>query len=132
MGQGMFWLWGGEEVISGKKEQEKESEKEETGGRKVGEDEMTHLFPLGWGSEGRVKGSEVRSRSGKVSRPSWVCVCVCANVLAKDLRGGAALILAGLSAEGKTVVSNSHYVERGYENIEQTLKSLGANISLVI
>ncbi len=54
-----------------------------------------------------------------------------AQVYAKDLRGGAALILAGLCAEGKTTVYNSCFVERGYENIELTLKSLGANITLI-
>lgn len=53
------------------------------------------------------------------------------HVFAKDLRGGAALILAGLSAEGKTVVSNSHFVERGYESIEKTFKQLGGNITLI-
>ncbi len=51
-----------------------------------------------------------------------------ANVYAKDLRGGAALIIAGLCAEGKTIVNNSHYVDRGYEKIENTLKSIGADI----
>lgn len=52
------------------------------------------------------------------------------HVFAKDLRGGAGLILAGLSAEGKTIVSNSHYVERGYDCIEKTFKQLGGNITL--
>lgn len=49
-------------------------------------------------------------------------------VRAMDLRGGAALILAGLSAEGLTVVKDSRHVERGYEKIESALKSLGADI----
>lgn len=53
------------------------------------------------------------------------------TVTAKDLRGGAALILAGLSAEGRTIVTNSQHVERGYENIETALSSLGADIVLV-
>ena len=52
------------------------------------------------------------------------------HVYATDLRSGAALILAGLAAEGETVVYNSGYVERGYENIEEVLKSLGASINL--
>ncbi len=53
------------------------------------------------------------------------------TVESKDLRGGAALILAGLAAEGETIVENSGFVERGYEKIEEDLKSLGANISII-
>ena len=50
------------------------------------------------------------------------------TVYAKDLRAGAALIIAGLSAEGTTYVENIHYVERGYEHIIDKLTALGANI----
>ncbi len=53
-----------------------------------------------------------------------------AYVSGKDLRGGAALILAGLAAEGETVVENACYVQRGYEQIEKSLFSLGAKIFL--
>ncbi len=52
-------------------------------------------------------------------------------VQAEDLRGGAALILAGLAAEGKTVVRESKYIERGYDGIENDLVKLGADIKLV-
>lgn len=48
-----------------------------------------------------------------------------------DLRGGAALILAGLAARGKTEVLNSQHVERGYEKIELALSDLGADIEYV-
>ena len=51
-------------------------------------------------------------------------------VTAQDLRGGAALVLAALVAEGETVVQNAHYVERGYACIEKDLCSLGADIVL--
>ena len=44
-----------------------------------------------------------------------------ANVYAKDLRGGAALILAGLGAEGETVINGIKHIERGYEDIEKKL-----------
>lgn len=54
-----------------------------------------------------------------------------ATVYAKDLRGGAALILAGLVADGTTIVKNSEYVERGYEDIHLALKHLGADIKFV-
>ncbi len=51
-----------------------------------------------------------------------------ATVTARDLRAGAALIMAGLAAEGMTYVKDIHYVERGYENIIQKLTALGATI----
>jgi len=51
-------------------------------------------------------------------------------VAAHDLRGGAAMILAGLCAEGETIVKNAEYVERGYESIERDLSHLGADIIL--
>lgn len=49
-------------------------------------------------------------------------------VVASDLRAGAALVLAGLAAEGETVVRNVHFIDRGYESLEDTLTSLGARI----
>ena len=54
-----------------------------------------------------------------------------AEVTAHDLRAGAALIIAGLAAEGTTTVCNAHFVERGYENIVQKLTALGADITRV-
>ena len=51
-----------------------------------------------------------------------------ANVIATDLRGGAALIMAGLIAKGITKIENIEYILRGYENIEQKLKNIGAKI----
>lgn len=51
-----------------------------------------------------------------------------ANVVANDLRGGAALILEALTAKGISEVDNIHYVLRGYEKIEEKLKKLGAKI----
>ena len=50
------------------------------------------------------------------------------SVEATDLRCGAALILAGLAAEGETIVTKSHHVERGYQQIELDFKDLGADI----
>jgi len=50
------------------------------------------------------------------------------NVVCKDLRGGAALIIAGLAAEGNTIVKNSSFVERGYVRIEEDLRKIGAGI----
>ncbi len=53
------------------------------------------------------------------------------TVCAHDLRAGAALIIAGLAAEGTTKVENIHFVERGYENIVEKLTNLGANIKKI-
>ncbi len=51
-----------------------------------------------------------------------------AQVKATDLRAGAALILAGLAAKGTTEITDIEHIERGYVNIEQKLRALGANI----
>jgi UDP-N-acetylglucosamine 1-carboxyvinyltransferase len=51
-----------------------------------------------------------------------------ANVKATDLRGGAALVTAGLACEGITRISNIFHIDRGYESIEEILRSIGANI----
>ncbi len=54
-----------------------------------------------------------------------------ARVSAPDLRAGAALVIAGLAAEGVTVVDDIYYIERGYENFETKLCELGAQIEKV-
>lgn len=51
-----------------------------------------------------------------------------ASVRAPDLRGGAALVLAGLAAEGVTEIADIFHIDRGYENFEHKLKALGADI----
>lgn len=51
-----------------------------------------------------------------------------APVEAADLRGGAALVVAGLAAQGQTVVTGVHHIDRGYERIEQALSALGAQV----
>ena len=52
------------------------------------------------------------------------------SVEATDLRGGAALLIAGLNASGTTEISNIKYILRGYENIDEKLNALGANINI--
>ena len=54
-----------------------------------------------------------------------------ATVMARDLRAGAALVIAGLAAQGTTCVKNIHYVERGYENLIEKFTALGADIRRV-
>ena len=53
------------------------------------------------------------------------------TVEAMELRGGAALVLAGLAASGTTLVENKHFIDRGYEDIGRDLRALGANIRYV-
>jgi len=54
-----------------------------------------------------------------------------APVMATDLRASVSLILAGLKAEGETVVGRVYHLDRGYERIEQKLGAVGANIQRV-
>ena len=54
-----------------------------------------------------------------------------AAVEASDLRAGAALVVAGLMAQGTTEIYNTHFIDRGYENLEEKFSSLGAQISRV-
>lgn len=51
-----------------------------------------------------------------------------AEVVSHDLRGGAALVLAGLTAKDRTIVQNVSYIDRGYERFEDKLRELGADI----
>ena len=51
-----------------------------------------------------------------------------ANVIAKELRGGAALVVAAVCAEGVTEIENVKFIDRGYERIEKVLSSCGIDI----
>ncbi len=53
------------------------------------------------------------------------------TVNATDLRAGAALILAGLVAEGETIIGETHHIYRGYVDIDKKLRALGANIDVI-
>ena len=68
---------------------------------------------------------------GRIAVIKGVRKLVGANVCARDLRGGAALVLAGLAAEGETVVSDIKHIDRGYERIEEKLRLVGATIQRV-
>lgn len=65
---------------------------------------------------------------GKIAVIKGVKELTGAKTTAKDLRGGAALILAGLVSKGITEVNSIHHIERGYEDIDLTLQNLGADI----
>jgi UDP-N-acetylglucosamine 1-carboxyvinyltransferase len=72
-------------------------------------------------------GADIRI-DGRVAVINGVSELHGAKVQATDLRGGAALILAGLTAKGKTEISNIHHIDRGYEKLEDKLSGLGAQI----
>jgi UDP-N-acetylglucosamine 1-carboxyvinyltransferase len=54
-----------------------------------------------------------------------------APVQASDLRASASLVLAGLAAQGETVINRVYHIDRGYENIVKKLRKIGANIDRV-
>ena len=54
-----------------------------------------------------------------------------AEVIAPDLRAGAALVLAGLAADGITIVDDIKYIQRGYEDFDEKLRGLGAQIEMI-
>lgn len=69
--------------------------------------------------------------SGKEARIAGVRKLVGADVKATDLRAGAALVLAGLVAEGTTTIGNIYHIDRGYNDFVGKMKSLGADIERV-
>ena len=72
------------------------------------------------GADVTVNGSALTIRGVKRLRGNFV--------RADDLRGGAALVMAGLAAEGETVVSGIRHIDRGYEAIEKMYRQIGARI----
>lgn len=79
---------------------------------------VSELARLGCNIEAKIREARI-SGASKLSG---------AEVVANDLRAGAALIIAGLAAEGETTIGNANFIDRGYENIEEKLSSLGAKI----
>lgn len=69
--------------------------------------------------------------SGKEARIAGVRQLVGAEVKATDLRAGAALVLAGLVADGTTTIGNIYHIDRGYNDFVGKMKSLGANIERI-
>jgi UDP-N-acetylglucosamine 1-carboxyvinyltransferase len=54
-----------------------------------------------------------------------------ATVMATDLRASASLVIAGLAAEGETLVDRIYHLDRGYDQMEKKLAAVGANITRV-
>ena len=68
---------------------------------------------------------------GKVAVVEGVRKLYGAQVEAPDLRGGAALAVAGLAAEGITQLGGLHHIDRGYESLEKSLSSIGAKVKRI-
>ena len=85
---------------------------------------------FGYCTELESMGADIQI-SGKTAIVTGVEELYGVTVSAKDLRAGAALIIAGLAAKGTTWVKNVHYVERGYERLIEKLTDLGAKIRRV-
>lgn len=73
-------------------------------------------------------GSRIHTE-GKVAIVTGVPRLHGASVCCTDLRGGAALCAAALAAEGRSVITGIHHIERGYEHLDESLRQLGANIT---
>lgn len=90
----------------------------------VFENRLGHVPELNrMGADIRVKGNNAIIRG--------VPLLSGAPVVATDLRASAALVLAGLAAEGKTTIQGLHHLDRGYDNIEEKLRQLGAKLQRV-
>lgn len=76
----------------------------------------------------KMMGAEVLI-TGRVATVEGPCKLTGARVTARDLRAGAAMVIAGLAAAGTTEVADVRAIERGYENFECKLRALGADIS---
>jgi UDP-N-acetylglucosamine 1-carboxyvinyltransferase len=76
-------------------------------------------------------GADIRIE-GNMAISTGVDRLTAAPVMATDLRASAGLVLAGLAAEGETLVDRIYHVDRGYERIEEKLNQLGANIRRVL
>lgn len=88
------------------------------------ENRFTHVAEL------RRMGADIQTE-GRSAIVKGVPKLSAAPVMATDLRASASLILAGLAAEGQTEISRIYHLDRGYENIEQKLSALGADIKRV-
>ena len=71
------------------------------------------------------------SAEGNTAIVTGVETLSAATVMATDLRASASLVMAGLVAEGETIVERIYHLDRGYENIETKLGRVGANIERI-
>ena len=93
---------------------------------------VEHIFEERYKVAGELNrmGADIRIRDQKAEISGGYELQGC-QVAAQELRGGAALILAGLAAKGTTVMNGYSYVKRGYEHICQDLNDLGASVKRI-
>ena len=77
-------------------------------------------------------GASIKVEGGNTAIIDGVSRYTGASISAPDLRAGAALVIAGLSAEGTTVIDDIRFIERGYEDFHIKLQSLGAQIEKIV
>ncbi len=90
----------------------------------VFENRLRHVAEL------KRMGADIRVK-GNIALVQGVPFLSGAPVMATDLRASAALVVAALAAEGKTIVQGLHHLDRGYDNLEVKLRQLGANLRRV-
>ena len=88
------------------------------------EDRFKHLGQL------QRMGAQYRV-SGRVAMIDGVKSLSGSRVVATDLRAGACLVIAGLMAQGTTEITGLRHIDRGYDHLEEKLRSLGADIQRV-
>ena len=99
-------------------------------------DKINFSAPCLFGIEG-ICADELKRMGAKVSVEGRIAVVdgvdtlKAAPVKATDLRAGAAMIIAALSAQGTTYIEDIQYIERGYEDVVEKLTALGADIKVV-
>jgi UDP-N-acetylglucosamine 1-carboxyvinyltransferase len=92
---------------------------------KIFENRFRHIPEL------RKMGADIRVEDGCVAVIEGVERLSGARVSATDLRGGSALAVAALGADGKSIIENIHHIDRGCEDFEKNLSLLGADIKRV-
>ena len=92
-----------------------------------------NIFPQRYMHVAELKRMGAHVQSGRCRLRSFTAskICLGAPVMASDLRASAALVLAGLKADGVTEVSRVYHIDRGYEHLDEKLSELGAHIERV-
>ena len=88
------------------------------------ENRLSNAVPL------QMMGADILCRSDKIVINGVPALSAC-TVGATDLRGGAALVLAMLGAQGTGYVTDIHHIQRGYCELEQSIRQVGADITIV-
>ena len=75
-------------------------------------------------------GAQIKTE-GRVAVVQGVRQLSAAELVSPDLRGGASLVIAALAAEGTSTIGGTAHIDRGYESIENALRSVGADIKRI-